>query len=70
MIDNIFSESEITPGMSQNRIPTLSIRSLYAGPIPLPVVPTILSAESYNRWNGKITEALSLMKSLFPSGLS
>ena len=38
--------------------------------MPLPVVPTILSAESYNLWNGKITDALSLINSLFPSGLS
>ncbi len=56
--------------ISQKRIPTLSILSRYAGPIPLPVVPTTLSAESYNLWKGRITDALSLMNKRSPSGLS
>ena len=69
-VSSILSLSPITKGMSTNLIPTLSIRSLYAGPIPLPVVPTTLSALSYILWKGSITDALSLMNSLFPSGLS
>ncbi len=69
-VSDILLASLITLLISQKRIPTLSILSRYAGPIPLPVVPTTLSAESYSLWNGKITEALSLMNNRLPSGLS
>lgn len=56
--------------MSAKRIPTRSILSLYAGPIPLPVVPTTLSVESYMRWNGSMTDARSDMNNRDSSGRS
>ena len=60
---------KISP-MSTNRRPIRSALSRYAGPMPLPVVPTSSSAESYSLWKGSITAALSLMKRRLPSGLS
>ena len=56
ILSEISAISESLPNispMSTNRRPTLSVLSRYAGPMPLPVVPTSSSAEAYSLWNGR-----------------